>query len=44
VTVNSKEENSLDFCSNYAQEFGLWSACSTRIGEMLYFCSQQNIC
>jgi hypothetical protein len=25
VTVNSKEENSLDFCRNYVQEFGLWS-------------------
>ncbi len=24
VTVNSKEENSKDFCPNYAQEFGLW--------------------
>jgi hypothetical protein len=24
VTVNSKEENSRDFCSNYVQEFGLW--------------------
>jgi hypothetical protein len=23
VTVNSKEENSEDFCSNYGQEFGL---------------------
>jgi hypothetical protein len=23
VTVNSKEENSYDFCSNYVQEFGL---------------------
>ncbi len=24
VTVNSKEENSQDFCPNYVQEFGLW--------------------
>ncbi len=24
VTVNSKEENSSDFCPNYVQEFGLW--------------------
>jgi hypothetical protein len=23
--VNSKEENSLDFCPNYIQEFGLWT-------------------
>jgi hypothetical protein len=23
VTVNSKEENSLGFCPNYVQEFGL---------------------
>ncbi len=23
--MNSKEENSLDFCPNYVQEFGLWS-------------------
>ncbi len=22
--MNSKEENSSDFCPNYAQEFGLW--------------------
>jgi hypothetical protein len=22
--VNSKEENSYDFCPNYIQEFGLW--------------------
>ncbi len=25
VTVNSKEENSEDFCPNYVQEFGLWT-------------------
>ncbi len=24
MTVNSKEENSEDFCTNYNQEFGLW--------------------
>ncbi len=24
VTVNSKEENSSDFCPNYVQEIGLW--------------------
>ncbi len=24
MTVNSKEENSLDFCPNYVQEFSLW--------------------
>jgi hypothetical protein len=24
VTVNSKEENSEDFCPKYVQEFGLW--------------------
>jgi hypothetical protein len=24
VTVNSKEENSYDFCPNYVQEFGHW--------------------
>ncbi len=24
VTVNSKEENSYDFCPNYVKEFGLW--------------------
>ncbi len=33
VTVNSKEENSEDFCSNYVQEFGLWElALSWRAG------------
>jgi hypothetical protein len=25
VTVNSKEENSEDFCPNHVQEFGLWT-------------------
>ncbi len=25
MTVNSKEENSEDFCPNYDQEFGLWT-------------------
>ncbi len=25
MTVNSKEENSQDFCPNYVQEFGLWT-------------------
>ncbi len=25
VTVNSKEENSEDFCPNYVQEFGFWA-------------------
>ncbi len=24
MTVNSKEENSEDFCPNYVQELGLW--------------------
>ncbi len=28
VTVNSKEENSKDFCPNYVQEFGLCSLTS----------------
>jgi hypothetical protein len=31
VTVNSKEENSEDFCHDYVQEFGLWpSHCQQR--------------
>jgi hypothetical protein len=25
VTVNSKEENSEDFCMDFVQEFGLWT-------------------
>ena len=28
VTVNSKEENSQDFCPHYVQEFGLRQQCS----------------
>jgi hypothetical protein len=35
VTVNSKEENSEDFCFNYVQEFGLWElALSWRVGVL----------
>jgi len=33
VTVNSKEENSEDFCPNYVQEFGL----RIRLSRMVYF-------
>ncbi len=29
VTVNSKEENYLDFWPNYVQEFGLWKEVHT---------------
>jgi hypothetical protein len=25
VTVNSKEENSKDFCLDFVREFGLWT-------------------
>ncbi len=29
--MNSKEENSSDFCLNYVQEFGLWSRVHARV-------------
>jgi hypothetical protein len=34
VTVNSKEENSEDFCPNYVQEFSLW--CHWLYLDLLY--------
>jgi hypothetical protein len=30
VTVNSKEENSEDFCLDFFREFGLWIYCTTK--------------
>ena len=32
MNLNSKEENSDDFCPNYVQEFGLWAR-SKRTGD-----------
>jgi hypothetical protein len=46
VTVNSKDENSEDFCPNCVQEFGLWAAglelCETQspASEELHRCEQ----
>jgi hypothetical protein len=37
LTVNSKEENSEDFCPNYIQEFGLCTMQSA--GEHSRFCN-----
>jgi hypothetical protein len=36
VTVNSKEENSENFCPNYVQEFGLWGADSIHHLEIIH--------
>ncbi len=32
VIVNSKEENSSDFCLDFVQEFGLWAKSSLKLG------------
>ncbi len=37
VTVNSKEENSQDFCPNYVQEFGLWSGWKSKTRKEQHF-------
>jgi hypothetical protein len=31
ITVNSKEENSEDFCLNFVQEFDLWKTMRCRL-------------
>ncbi len=43
VTMNSKEENSHDFCPNYVQESGLWCLSASQANSPLHLDSTVKI-